>query len=210
MCMDPTVADFFMTAFFAVLVIVNPFSTIGVFLTMTKSLGAAERHRIVLLSTITALCVLLIFSISGFWIFQLYSITIDAFRTAGGIALFAIGFRMLFGEARGVPARKGAHSTIYLFPLAIPLTSGPGAITTVVVLASNVQSFMHEAALWAAIAAAMVANYAVLVFSERIEKILGSEGLTVLTKLMGLMVCSTAVQFIATGLKALFPVLSIG
>jgi multiple antibiotic resistance protein len=150
--------------------------------------------------------VLIFFALTGFWIFKIYSITIDAFRIAGGIVLLIIGLNMLFPK-EGADKIKAYSSQIYIVPLAIPMTSGPGAITTTVLLASNVANLWQEFMLWGAIFSACAINYIVLRFSENIDKILGREGLSAMIKIMGLFVASIGVQFIITGIKAVFPIL---
>lgn len=198
--------DYFLSSLIAILVIINPLSTIGLFLSLTKGLKVSEQNRIAFRTSLVAFCVLFFFALTGFWLFKIYSITIDSFRVAGGIALFAIGFRMLFPPA-SEKKPDARHDLIYIVPLAIPMSSGPGAITVAVVLSGNVASLMQQFALWLAIFAACAVNYLVLRFSESIDKLLGKEGLTAMIKIMGLLVCSIGVQFIVNGLKAVFPVL---
>ncbi|MCX6769758.1 MAG: NAAT family transporter [Candidatus Micrarchaeota archaeon] len=200
---------FFVTAFIAVLVIINPLSTVGLLLSLTRNAHPKERNTIVFRSSLVAFCVLVIFALSGFLIFQLYSITIEAFRIAGGVVLLVIGMQMLF------PKHESAHGTtdyagkqIYLVPLAIPMTSGPGAISTVVVLASQATGLVQEFSLWIAIFAACAVNYIVLRFSSAINRTIGHEGVAALVKIMGLLVCAVGVQFMINGLLVAFPILA--
>ncbi len=204
--MSDPLFDYFLTSLIALLVILNPFSTIGLFLSLTKGNKRAEQNRIAFRTSLIAFCILFFFALTGFWLFKIYSITIDSFRIAGGIALFAIGFNMLFPPAN---ERKADHKKdlIYIVPLAIPMTSGPGAITVAVVLSGQVMGLMQQFTLWLAIFAACAINYLVLRFSEPIDKILGKEGLIAMIKIMGLLVCAIGVQFIVNGLSAVFPVL---
>jgi len=203
--LDPT---FFITAYISILAIMNPLSTVGVLLSLTKNATPHQRNAVAMRSSILALGVLFIFALSGFLIFQVYSITIDAFRIAGGMILLVIGMRMLF------PGNESSHSgdfggkDIYIVPLGIPMTSGPGSITTVVVIASQAASALDEAMLFAAIAAACLTNYMVLKFAGAIQKRLGHDGVDALIKIMGLLVCAVGVQFIITGMKAAFPLLA--
>jgi len=197
---------FAISAFISILAITNPLSTIGVFLSLTKGQNDSKKDRVAFLTCVVALVVLMAFAISGFFIFQIYSITLEAFRIAGGLVLFTIGMKMLFpqeGKAGSLPAGGEA----YVVPLAIPMTSGPGAITTTVVLASQAVTLWHEFALWGAIFAACLVNFVVLKYSEIINHRLGQEGISALGKIMGLIVCAIAVQFVITGLRAAFPIL---
>lgn len=204
--MDPSVA-FFVSAFISVLAITNPLSTIGVFLSLTRGQKREERHKVAFRTNLVAFCVLFFFALTGFFIFQVYGITIEAFRIAGGIVLMVIGLGMLFPKKQesGTPQ---ATSQAYIVPLAIPMTSGPGAITTVIVLASQATNFWMELSLWVAIFLACLVNFAVLRFSDAIQRRLGEDGVAALVKIMGLLVCAVAVQFVINGLKATFPVLA--
>ncbi|MCX8175578.1 MAG: MarC family protein [Candidatus Micrarchaeota archaeon] len=198
---------FFITCFISVLAITNPLSTIPLFLSIMKNEPPQERRKTAFRVGLVAFVVLLFFSLTGFLLFQVYSITIEAFRIAGGVLIFMIGMRMLFPSAQPHTAQHVA-SQAYLVPLAIPMTSGPGAITTVVVLASQAKNFWLELALWIAIFLACFTNYLVLRYSEIINRRLGEEGMGAMIRIMGLIVCSIGVQFIINGLKAAFPVLA--
>jgi len=205
--MDPALA-FFITCFISVLAITNPLSTIGLYLSLTKSYAAPERSKIAFQTSLFAFCVMVFFAFSGFFIFQVYGITVEAFRIAGGIVLLVIGLGMLFPSQKSAAASHEAGKQIYIFPLGIPMTSGPGAITTVVVLASQATNFWYEAALWVAIFLACAVNFLVLRSSSLILSGMGKGGIAALIKIMGLLVCAVAVQFIITGLHAAFPILA--
>ncbi|MFA6489159.1 MAG: MarC family protein [Candidatus Micrarchaeia archaeon] len=203
--MDPLPA-YFITAFISVLAIINPLSTIGLYLSLTQGKNA-ERNKIAFQTSLFAFCVLVFFSLSGFFIFQIYGITVEAFRIAGGAVLMVIGMRMLF-PANAQSDRHSAGKQIFIFPLGVPMTSGPGAITTVVVLASQATNLWYEIALWAAIFLACAINFIVLRFSAGIYNWTGKAGIEALVKIMGLLVCAVAVQFVITGILAAFPILA--
>ena len=196
--------SYFLTSLVAILVIINPLSTIGIFISLTKGQKPHAQNRVAFRTSLVAFGVLFFFALTGLWLFKIYSITIDSFRIAGGIALLIIGLRMLF-STREKKSRDVKKDLIYIVPLAIPMTSGPGAISTVVLLAGQVSGLLESFTLWAAIFAACAINYVVLRFSEKILKVLGEEGLAALIRIMGLIVCAIGVQFITTGLAAVFP-----
>ena len=204
--MDP-ILEFGLACFISMLVIINPLSTIGVFLSLMRNVHPPERHKVAFNSSLVAFCVLIFFALTGFLVFQIYGITLEAFRIAGGVVLLILGMQMLFPkqEQHGSP-RTLAQA--YLVPLAIPMTSGPGAITTAVVLASQAKNFWFESALWIAIFAACLVNYLVLRFSDLINREIGESGVAALIKVMGLLVCAVGVQFMITGMKAAFPILA--
>jgi multiple antibiotic resistance protein len=199
---------FFLTAFISVLAIVNPLSTVGLLLSLTKNAHPRERNKISFNASLLALCVLIFFSLTGFLVFQLYSITIDSFRIAGGMVLLVIGMRMLFPPKSTGHTEDYAGQQIYIVPLGIPMTSGPGAITTVVVLASTATGVWQEFSLWLAIFLACAVNYVVLRFSSIIQRTLGNEGVSALVKIMGLLVCAVGVEFMIRGIKVVFPILA--
>jgi len=200
--------EYYITMLIPILVIMNPISTIGIFLSLTKNIHYEERHKIAFRTSLVAFCVLFFFALTGFGVFQIYSITIDSFRIAGGIALMAIGLNMLFPPKVQNKKTPDAISQIYIVPLAIPMTSGPGAITTTVILSGNIPDLWHQFIFWGAIFTACLINYLVLRFSEVIDRYLGREGLSAVLKIMGLLVCSIAVEFIVVGLKTVFPILA--
>jgi multiple antibiotic resistance protein len=204
--MDPTLT-FGIAAFISVLAIINPVSTIAVFLTLTRKMKAHMQNVIAFRSSLAAFCVLFFFALTGFLVFQLFDITIDAFRIAGGIVIFVIGMRILFPPEHD-SNEDGAGESVYLMPLAVPMASGPGAITTVVVLASQATSFGLEFVLWSAIFLACAVNFIVLRFSGGIRKAIGNNGVAVLNKIMGLIICAVGVQFVITGLISVFHVLA--
>lgn len=204
--MEPEMA-FFITSLISMVVIINPFSTIGTLISLTRGARPPDRDRTAFMSSLVAFCVLVFFALSGFLVFQLYSITLEAFRIAGGMILLIIGLRMFSpSERKKERVRFDRHA--YVVPLAIPMTSGPGAITTAVVLASQASSAWFAIALWAAIFVACAINYVVLKFSAPLQKTLGEDGTEAMTKIMGLLVCAVGVQFIITGMKAAFPLLA--
>jgi len=205
--MESGLFAFWLACFISMLAITNPISTIGLFLSLTKNDKPAQKYKIAFRASLTAFCVLIFFALTGFLIFQIYGITIDAFRIAGGVILFTIGFHMLFPPHNAKHEAEYDQSQIYLVPIAIPMTSGPGAITTAIVLASQAKDMWMEAALWVAIFLACAINYLVLRYSQLIYMKAGKEGIAALIKIMGLLVCAVGVQFILTGLKAVFPIL---
>ncbi len=204
--MDPEMT-FFITSFISMMVIINPFSTIATLISLTKGAAKGERDRAAFMSSVVAFCVLVFFALSGFLVFQLYSITLEAFRIAGGMILLLIGLRMFTPDDKK-PKHAAFDKHSFVVPLAIPMTAGPGAITTAVVLASQATTAWHAIALWAAIFTACIVNYVVLRFSDAIQRALGVDGTEAMTKIMGLLVCAVGVQFIITGLKVAFPLLA--
>ena len=203
--MDPIVT-FAIAAFISVLAIINPLSTIGIYLSLTRDMEQHKRHAVAFQASLAAFCVLFFFSLTGFLVFQIFGITIDAFRIAGGMVIFIIGMDILFPR-EGAKHEHSISPQAYLTPLAIPLTSGPGAITTVVVLSSQANNLWLELVLWSVIFVACVVNFIILRHSVSISRKIGSGGVEALNKLVGLLVCAVGVQFVINGLLAVFPIL---
>jgi multiple antibiotic resistance protein len=194
------------SSFLSLAVIMGPLSTMSVFLSLTKGMKKSEKYRIAFLTSVTCFLLLVFFAITGYWIFQLFSITLDSFRIAGGLALTAIGFRMLFPD-ESHHTHGNTFGQIYIVPLGIPMSAGPAAMTATVVLAGNAISIFHTLTLIFSIFFASSLIYYTLKFSERIDKFLGKDGKVAMVKIMGLIVIAVAIEFIVTGLKAHFPVL---
>jgi len=129
---------------------------------------------------------------------------VDSLRVAGGILLFLVAIDMLRGrqqkkvtEAELLDANQ--REDVSIFPLAIPLLTGPGAITTVVVLMGEADSFTEKSLLLLAICLTFLATFFILKFSEHIDHALGITGIMVMTRIMGLILGAVAVNFVAIG-----------
>ena len=181
------------------LVLYSPFFVLSCFISLTRGYTVKERKKLawkVALGTLVASALLYLF---GQAIFNVFGITIDAFRIGAGTVLFISAL----GMAQGKPAVQAdnVQQDVTIVPLTIPLTVGPGTIGAMLVMgAGHVQWEDKFTALFAiAIAAATVG--AILYLSDRIERILGDQGLQIVSRLMGLFVCALAAQIIFTGVK---------
>jgi multiple antibiotic resistance protein len=190
------------TSFFS---LINPLGTMPIFMTMTGELSDAERKKTAKKAAITALFTLLLFAFSGQLLFKFFGISVNSFRMVGGIIFFLMGMDML--QARLAKTKvdskavKSYINDISITPLAIPMISGPGAITNAIVLMEDSPSWQMKAVLIASIIAVLLLTYLILFSSGRIMKLLGETGNNVLMRLMGLIVMVIAVEFFFTGLK---------
>ena len=198
----------------ALLVITNPIGAIPVFITLTRDQLATARRRTARI-TATAVAVVLIVSIFlGEPLLRFFGIGLPAFRVGGGILIMMMALAMLRGyqgETRHSPeehieVEDKASSAVV--PLAIPMLAGPGAISTTIVYAHRAQSFWDVVFL--VIAALLIATsvWAALSLAEPIANRLGRYGITVTTRVMGLILAAVAVEFISGGLIQLFPKLA--
>jgi multiple antibiotic resistance protein len=201
-----TVVGFFLACVSALFTIMNPFSTASVFLSLTQNETVAMRRRIALKSTITAACVLIAFAAAGSLILNFFGITVDAFRIAGGLLIARVGFNMLYPKKVEVAINhKKNTDDISLIPLAIPSLSGPGAMTTAIVLMGEAGGWMGGSlhlvvALFLAIMLTCALAFVILRQSIAIQKYIGEKEQVVIEKILGLIVMVVGVQFIINGI----------
>ena len=195
---------YFFYAFASVFIIVNPVEATMVFISLTPGAAAGERARISLRAATVALFIALLFAITGDYVLRFFGATVDSLRVAGGILLFIMAMDML--KAR--PRRKVTEAEmedasdredVSVFPLATPLLTGPGAITTVIVLMGTAAGPVEKGVVLLAITATFAAAYLILRSSEYVDRIFGVTGILVMTRIMGLMLGAIAVNFVAVG-----------
>ena len=156
---------------------------------------------------VTAFVVMAVFALVGGAIFQLFGITIDAFRIAGGFIFFGIGMDMLQarrnrGKATEEEEQEGrVRENVGVTPLGIPMITGPGAITTVMVLMTQAGTPTRAAVVFGSVVVVLMITWAVLTAAPRVVRFFGQTGLNVMTRLMGLLVTVIAVQFIIDGAR---------
>jgi multiple antibiotic resistance protein len=191
--------------------VVDPPAAAPIFLSMTANDSAEHKRRTALRASIATFCVLALFAALGGLIFRLLGISLGAFRIAGGLLLFLLAVDMLRAERsrqRTSPEEEAEGTDkpdISLFPLAIPMLAGPGAISTVMVLVSRVDHFWHYGVILTAIALTAAGVYYVLQGALVIERRLGRTGLNVLQRVMGLILAAVAVQFVIEGVQTVLP-----
>ncbi|PYO35315.1 MAG: antibiotic resistance protein MarC [Gemmatimonadetes bacterium] len=193
--------------FTSVLFIVDPFAVIPSFLAMTERDSAAMRRVLARRGAWTCAITLTLFALGGSLIFKLFGITIGAFKIAGGVLIGLNALDMVQARRssqRETPAEKAegtAKEDIGILPLGVPMLAGPGAISTVMVLALGSKRWETTAALYGSIALTAFISFLTLSAASMLERRLGQTGMRILTRLMGLVLCAIAVQFIIDGLK---------
>ena len=201
--------EFALLAPVSLFVIVNPFSTIPVFLAITP--GDSPRDRIATARTATTVAggLMLFFSLTGPILFSFLGITLPAFQIAGGALLFVIAFEMLRSpdaevrlttEERAIAARK---DDVAITPLAVPLLCGPGAISTVLILQTQAATLAHRGILVAVVPVVYFSFFLILAAAARGAARINPLALRVLKRLMGLLFAAIAVQFIINGIENL-------
>jgi len=202
--------DSVFNAFLTILVTIDPPGLAPLFLAVTRGMNRSQRTQVSVRASLIAFCVLAVFALAGASILSVFGITLPAFRVAGGFLLFYIAFEMIFEKRQDrkektadVAITKDLIHNIAAFPLAIPLIAGPGAISATVLLSGTFQGPVAKATLVGIIAVCLGLTYVVFLLSERIDRILGETGRSILTRLLGVLLAALAVQFVADGIRAL-------
>jgi multiple antibiotic resistance protein len=186
-----------------IFVIVNPLTTAFAFMSLTTRMKEERKREIALRATKISTGLFFIFALLGGVIFQLFGITLAAFRIAGGIILFGIAMGMI--RSQGEDERKQTKpegdiaDDISVIPLAIPFISGPGSIATVMILTSEAPTIYHTGLVFVAVLVTTVTCYYSMVYSKVIVKYLGDSGKQIITKVFGLILAVISVQFVING-----------
>jgi multiple antibiotic resistance protein len=193
--------------FTSVLFIVDPFAAVPSFLAMTERDTPASRRAMARRGAWTCAVTLTLFAFGGSLIFTLFGITLAAFKIAGGVliglnAIDMVQARRSQQQETPVERAEGTlKDDVGIIPLGLPMLAGPGAISTVMVLAGQSRTPLTTFAVYGAIALTAVVSYVTLAAATMVERRLGLTGMRILTRLMGLVLCAIAVQFIVDGIK---------
>lgn len=192
-------------------VIVDPLAVIPAFIAMTPDDSPAERTRTAKIACFVVAGVLLTFGFAGQWIFKFLGITMPAFQIAASIVLLLVALDMLRAqrsrvqETREETAAGTEKTDIAVTPLAIPMLSGPGAISTVVLLQAEAKTVWHSVVLAGCVLLVALASYWILRMAAHGAKRLNPIALRIGTRIMGLLLAAIAVQFMLNAIKALKP-----
>jgi multiple antibiotic resistance protein len=195
--------DFAILALTSVIVVMEPFSTIAIYASLTRNFSPEEKRKTIARSMRLSYIVLTFFALTGHLVFQVFNITIAAFQIAGGILLVVVALQMLNPD-RMTPSKEG-NQDIAIVPLTFPLTAGPGTITAVILLTSNAQNLLESFSVFVAIFVAILVSYVGLRLSHKLFKHLGDEGLHTITAIMAIIVLAIAVQFLINGILGVVP-----
>ncbi|AEF18955.1 MULTISPECIES: MarC family protein [unclassified Hydrogenobaculum] len=197
----------------SIFAILNPFGALPVLVSLTKGYAKEDLSYVVKTSSIYAGLTLIFFVLFGDLLFEIFGIGLGAFQIGGGIILSFVSVNMIFGQ----PHRERAShqeleeaeqkENIAIVPIAIPLLAGPGAISTVITIASSYRSVFYHVLLILSILVACIGVFLVFKSVDKIVKILGKIGINILSRLMGILLMSLAMQFIIKGIQLAFPTL---
>ena len=181
--------------FFLLLVTINPFAVVPVFLSITADMTQAQRHRIALRASIIASVILLFLLAFGQLFLEKIGVTLPALRIAGALILLILGVRMVFGEVPGGSKTASPQGDVAVFPLAMPMLAGGGSIAAIVAMTDHtVRSVAEQAVTAVVLVAVMLVIYAVLRSAETFQKWIGDTGTNVVSRIMGLVLTALAVQ----------------
>lgn len=195
------------TAFTTLFIIIDPPGLAPLYLALTQGMTDRQRRAIGRRACVTALVLMLVFLFLGEAVLSFVGITMPAFRIAGGVLLFLTALDMLFERRqhrRKENAEEGAdpgHDPS-VFPLAIPLIVGPGAITTIILLAGRAEGAVDFALIAGVIVVNLLIVMAFFIAAPRIERALGRVGINVVTRVLGMLLAALAMQFIIDGLRS--------
>lgn len=192
------------TAFVTLFVIIDPIGLMPLFVALTQGVPAQKRRAIALRACITAFAVLALFAFLGEAVLGFVGISMPAFRISGGALLFLTALDMLFErrtKRREDRAEEDEHPDPSVFPLAIPLIAGPGSIATVILLAGQHPGLSATFLVLGVALAVLGVVLGFFLLADPFERILGRTGITVVTRLLGMLLAALAVQFILEGLR---------
>lgn len=199
--------------FIALFVIMDPVGTAAMFAGLTHGVGEGLRRRLALRAVSVAGFILLFFAFAGDFLLRALSIGLPAFRIAGGILLFLLAIDMVFARQTGLRSltetenREADHEAraqhdISIFPLAIPLIAGPGALTTMVLLMGGTRGDgPAQAGVIFVMITVLAITLVLLLLSGRVMKLLGTTGANVISRVLAILLAALAVQFVLDGLS---------
>jgi multiple antibiotic resistance protein len=212
--MNEELVQFGLTAFVTLLVVIDPPGVVPIFVSLTKGADAARRRAIGTRAVMIAFLIALFFLLAGRSVLSYLGVTIHAFAISGGVLLFATALPMLFGHRGGLQApERGEQPTagedIAIFPLAIPIISGPGAIASILLLTSQAGGDIRRlVALGLAVALVYGVTLVTMYLGGRLMARIGEGKVHIVTRVMGIVMAALAVQFILNGITAYYDTLT--
>lgn len=211
--MDTGSFNEYLKFFVTLLAIVNPVGTIPIFINMTASQTPETRNKNGSMAAISMAVILSVVLFSGEAILRFFGISVDSFRVGGGILILLMAISMLNAKMSNVKQTKeeeldsAERDSVAVVPLGTPLLAGPGAISTIILYAQRDPSVSHSVYLFIGII--LLAGLTAVLFrlAPTIARFLGRTGINIVTRLMGLIMAAMGVEFIAHGLRQLFPIL---
>ncbi len=197
--------------FISLFAIVDPVGIIPIIIAFTAGMTAQKRERVGRIASFSVLLILLVALLLGEAVLGFFAISIHSFRTAGGILILLMAINMLIGDkpklAPDDSVDSDATSSVAIVPLSTPLLAGPGAISTVILDAHKGTNAGHYGVMALILVLLSLTVWLTFLIAPWVSQRLGKIGSNIVTRLMGLLLAAIAVEFIAGGLRGLFPVL---
>ena len=200
-------------------VLINPFSALSIYLDLTQDHSTKEKRRIARTAALAVFIVIVVFALSGGILLKVLGISVGSFQVGGGILVLLIAISLMNGNDNPAKPKIDPNSeehhhaqqvrrnekAIAVVPIAIPITIGPGGISTVIIYSSAAKNYSDIALIIISGFLVSLICYLILIVAGRISKRLGTTGLTILNRIMGMMLAAISVEIIVAGLKSIFP-----
>ena len=216
--MTTAVLDVALTAFVTLFVIIDPIGLLPIFIGLTKGTSLSHQRRMAIKGTLIGGATLIFFALLGDRFLSLLGVSLPSFRIAGGVMLFLMALEMVFDkrskrrESSAETMRDEIHSNetfddISVFPLSIPLISGPGAIASIMLLISaNRDSIVHQATVMVVLGVVLLIAFILFMLAPKFEKLMGVTFTQIVSRVLGVILGALAVQYIVDGIKLSFQV----
>lgn len=193
-------------AFATLFATISPIDVAAIYAAITVGSSIAQKRRMAVRGVLIASIVLGLFAATGNWLLTMLGISLAALRTAGGIMLLLMGLDMVFarGTANTTTDEEDEEAIrkhdVSVFPLALPLLAGPGSMSALIILMAQAQGdVLQQAVIYAVLAVVMLIALGCLLLSSHLNRVLGVTGMQTITRVMGVLLCALAVQFVFDG-----------
>jgi len=205
--------ELFLSAFVTFFVVVDPPGCAPIYAGLTKGASAQQRRNMALRACLIAAAILLVFALFGVDLLAALHIELDSFRIAGGLMLFWIAFEMVFEkrtQRREDRAQKVAATPevedVSVFPMAIPMLAGPGAIAAIMLLMNEARGLQQDLVVLAALAAVLAITMIALMAAGPIMRLFGDKVEAAITRVLGVLLSALAAQYVIDGLRNSFSI----
>ncbi|WP_419902181.1 MarC family protein [Kiloniella sp.] len=207
--LTPAIFDIALTAFVSLFVIIDPLGLLPIFIGLTQGADAAHKRKMALKGVLIGGIILVFFALFGDRFLEVLGVGLPAFRIAGGVMLFLIALEMVFDKRSKRREDKAEelkesdfHEDIAVFPLAIPLISGPGAIASIMLLMSaNKEDIIAQTAILSVLAGVLLLCLVLFFLADKLEKFIGDTITHIISRVLGIVLAALAIQYILDGLK---------
>lgn len=211
--MTPAITELFLSAFITMFVVIDPPGCAPIYAGLTKGATQAQRRSMAIRATVIAGAILLLFALFGEALLGALHIELDSFRIAGGLMLFLIALDMVFEkrtQRREERAERVAATPeiedVSVFPMAMPMLAGPGAIASIMLLMSKAQGTEGTVAVLGALILVLLLTLGALVAAGPLMRVFGDRVEAVITRLLGVLLAALAAQYVIDGLKSAFAI----